>query len=158
MDGKFQHMGLEPLVFAHFNPDMGMAAPERDRVAKGLYGASTGILERAPLLFEERVLAVGRHQEEKPVVADVVQASRARSLPSRPRPLRDPYPVPLDELLIDRQGIFAAWNPALDEEEISVREIRDRHLLDEAFDAGRFGVINGGRTVHRRQVEKVWIV
>lgn len=91
-------------------------------------------------------------------MADVVQAGRARPLPSRPRPFGDPHPVPLDELLIDRQGIFAAGNPALDEEEISVREIRDRHLLDEAFDAGRFGVINGGRTIHRRQGEKVWIV
>lgn len=46
----------------------------------------------------------------------------------------------------------------MDEEEIPVREIGDRHLLDEAFDAGRFGVINGGRSVHRRQGEKVWIV
>src|SRR5262245_60030515 len=87
------------------------------------------------------MLSMRRHDQEKPLEADVLQVRLPEVLAPGLRAFRDADVISSDDLLVDRPWVLAFRNRARDVKEIAVGNVGDRHLLDESRNGCRFAPI-----------------
>jgi len=111
-------------VAGEVDADLDVPAPEPDRVAGVLDRLPPGVPDALPLFGEERVLAVGRQEDEKPPVPEVLDVRPAGLLPPRLRPLGDADAVPGDELLVHQGRVLVLRHPPGHVKEVAPRDER----------------------------------
>lgn len=134
-------VGFDVEVTPPVDSHAGASGTHAHRVALVANRGLAGILD-ADLLLEEAVLAVGREQDEEPLVPQVLNARRPRLLPPRPSELRDGQVVAFDDATVDVPNVSPLADAPRHVEVISVPEIRGRELLDETVERRCLAPIN----------------
>lgn len=142
MDGNPSQMGLQIRELPPLDADRGVkhsAAPggtAADGVAHESERLSSDVPNEHSFGVEERVVAVGRQQDEELAMAQVLHAGVPPLTPPASGPLRNSDPVAFDQLPVDGRRVLVRRDATPDVEVVATSDVAHGQLLHESCHRG----------------------
>lgn len=151
---QVSEMSPDPLEGFPLDAQMHAAALVADRVPEHLQRDSAEITDPVPLQFEEWVVTVCGQKDELAAEPEVLDVRTAAAFAACPAPLGLVDLVPLDQFCVGSRRILRCWDRPHHVEEVAVRDVRDRQLLDESSRTLAFAPVHPSDLPRRAAIAK----